>query len=206
MREIYKKSVIPVYLTGFSWLIYTLLFPLYELTHFIIATVVAVALYFVSSALIPSKKVYVKEEAPKTGIPQVDELIARGRMYVSELEKLGTVVGNSEMSADVERIIKTSGRMFSLAAKNPDLAGRLNPFMDYYFPTLIKLLDTYMELSWQPQAGVNITAAKGKIDGVTGTIADAFDKALDNMYSDTALDITADIAALKNIITVEGLG
>lgn len=205
MIEIKQKSVIPIYSTGLVWLIYSLIFPLYEYLHLLIAAALSIAVYFILSAIIPKKTVMVKEEVQKTGIAQVDALITKGQSYITELERLDCEINNVKISGDITKITSSSGRLFEFITKNPDLSGRLKTFMDYYFPTLINLLSSYADLEAQPSAGSNISGAINKIENIMDTIVNAFDKQLDNMYSDKALDISADIEVLKNIIQSEGL-
>ena len=47
MREVRKKSVVPIYGVGAVWVIYCLFFPLYKLWHFIILAVLSVAAWLV---------------------------------------------------------------------------------------------------------------------------------------------------------------
>jgi len=206
MKKVTVKSVIPIYLTAVVWLIYSLIFPLDAFWHFLVATVVSLAAYFVSSALIPKKTVMVKEIIPKTGIPGADAVLSAGQMYIAELQKLNGAIDNASITGNIERIIRKSNRMFAAAAKTPDLAVKLTPFTDYYFPLLIKFLDSYIELTAEPQAGDVVMTMIDKIIGVTDTIAGAFDSASNAMFADKALDLTADIEALKQIIVSEGLG
>jgi len=202
MKEVTEKSIIPVYLVGLSWLIYSLVFPLHDFRHYLIATALSAAVYFASSALIPKKTVYV---TMKTGIAQVDELVSAFLAHTAELEKIAALITNEDITATITKITAAGGKMSAMAAKKPDLAGRLVPFADYYFPTLLKLLNAYTELSENLNAGGNVAASRDKIEGVLGTISAAFTNALNNMYADTALDITAEIDALNNIIVSEGL-
>jgi len=205
MKKVFGKSVIPIYLFAFFWLIYSIAFPLYALWHFLIAAALSAAVYIVSSILI-SKRMPDAEIIIKTGIPQADAILSAGRMYTAELGKLNAAIDNSSITNNVKAIIAKSERMFVSVSKNPDLIVKLNPFTDYYFPLLIKFLDSYIELTSEPQAGDVVMAMREKITGVTDTIKKAFDNASDAMFADKALDLSADIEALKQIIVSEGLG
>jgi hypothetical protein len=55
-------------------------------------------------------------------------------------------------------------------------------------------------------SGTNIDGTKGKIEDMMATICTAFDKQLDALYGEEALDISTDIKVLENMLAQEGLG
>lgn len=205
MKEIKIKSVIPIYLTGAAWLLYSFFFPLYKYYHLLIAAAVSFAIYMIASALLPKRTIFVKDEIPRTGDPSIDDLISKGEMYIEEFEKLSIQINNEKISGDISKIVATSKKMLDVISKTPDLSGRMKTNMDYYFPTVIKLLDSYVDLTAQESDANNILESIIKIEGIMDTVVNAFSKQLDNLYSDKAIDISADVEVLKNIISSEGL-
>ena len=77
--------------------------------------------------------------------------------------------------------------------------------MNYYLPTSLKLLNSYISLKEQSISGDNIHKTVSNIEGMLSTIADAFEKQLDNLFADQALDISTDITVLEGMLTQEGL-
>ena len=77
--------------------------------------------------------------------------------------------------------------------------------MNYYLPTLLKLLNSYIRLSSEGGSGTNVSDSMERIKNVLSTIADAFDKQLDNLFMPEALDISTDIKVLEGILSKEGL-
>ena len=73
-------------------------------------------------------------------------------------------------------------------------------------PTLEKLMNTYIELSAQKIKGENITKTLTGIEAILDTIEPAFERQLDNLYEDQAIDISADITVLEGMLDSEGLG
>ncbi len=55
-------------------------------------------------------------------------------------------------------------------------------------------------------SGVNIDGTKGKIETMMDTVVAAFDKQLDALFGDEALDISTDITVMENLLAQEGLG
>ena len=54
-------------------------------------------------------------------------------------------------------------------------------------------------------SGENIDGAMGKIETMMDTVVRAFDKQLDALFADEALDISADITVMENLLAQEGL-
>ena len=54
-------------------------------------------------------------------------------------------------------------------------------------------------------SGENIDGTMGKIESMMGTVVRAFDKQLDALFGDEALDISTDITVLENLLAQEGL-
>ena len=77
--------------------------------------------------------------------------------------------------------------------------------MNYYLPTTLKLLNAYDRMGEAGVSGANINGARGKIETMMDTIVSAFDKQLDALFADEALDISTDITVMENLLKPEGL-
>ncbi len=55
-------------------------------------------------------------------------------------------------------------------------------------------------------AGANIDGTMGRIDAMMDTVVEAFDRQLDALFADEALDISTDITVLEQMLAQEGLG
>ena len=77
--------------------------------------------------------------------------------------------------------------------------------MDYYLPMTVKLLNAYAEMDRQPVQGENIRKSKQEIDSTLDTLNQAFEKLLDSVFEDTAMDVSSDISVLNTLLAQEGL-
>ena len=68
----------------------------------------------------------------------------------------------------------------------------------------LKLLNSYQRLSSQSVKGENITSTMFNIAGMMHTVADAFEKQLDSLFSEEAMDISADITVFETLLKQEG--
>jgi hypothetical protein len=68
----------------------------------------------------------------------------------------------------------------------------------------VQLLRRYQELERQG-SGSNVTSALEKIRAMLSTVEAAYQKQLDNLYEAQAMDITADIRVMEQMMAAEGL-
>ena len=57
----------------------------------------------------------------------------------------------------------------------------------------------------QPIQGETIQASKKEIDATLDTLNLAFEKLLDSVFQDTAMDVSSDISVLQTLLAQEGL-
>ena len=88
----------------------------------------------------------------------------------------------------------------------PAKLSQIRKFMNYYLPTTLKLLNAYDRMDSTGVSGDNISGTKGKIEDMLTTICTAFDKQLDALYGEEALDISTDITVMEQMLAREGLG
>ena len=81
----------------------------------------------------------------------------------------------------------------------------MRKFLDYYLPTSLKLLKTYAELEAQGVEGENITESKRRIEQTMDTLVHAFETQLDKLFQEDALDVSADIDVMENMLRADGL-
>ena len=96
-------------------------------------------------------------------------------------------------------------RIFQRAEAHPEIIPDLKKLMDYYLPMTVKLLNAYAEMDRQPVQGENIRKSKQEIDSTLDTLNQAFEKLLDSVFEDTAMDVSSDISVLNTLLAQEGL-
>ena len=220
MKMVRKGSPAKFYITAVAALLYALSAPLYEPQHFVIFAAVLVLVFLVSGALFKGKKEFVpvepekpkeeprkqpeKEEKSHTGNPEVDKIIDEGREYLKKLRAADDAIPDEALSEDITRMERASADIFRFIADHPEKAPQIRKFMNYYLPTTLKLLNSYQRLSQQSVKGENITSTLFNIAGMMHTVADAFEKQLDALFSEEAMDISADITVFETLLKQEG--
>ena len=226
MKLVRTGSPAKYYITGIAALLYALNGPMTEPANFAVFAIVIALVFFLSGALFKGKKQFVPIEAEKpqpkpepvpepkkepepekksrTGNPEVDKIIDDGYGYLRQLRAANDAIPDEALSADIDRMERASADIFNYIAKHPEKAPQIRKFMNYYLPTTLKLLGSYEHLSKQSVKGENITYTMFNIAGMMHTVADAFEKQLDSLFTDEAMDISADITVFETMLKQEG--
>ncbi|MCI9273516.1 MAG: hypothetical protein HFE39_06110 [Clostridiales bacterium] len=189
--------------------LYILLFPLSQWYDFLILGLLTLSVFLLMLHFFPGKKRKVKrEEKAKlkpTGNREIDKMIVEGNKMLEEMRQANVAIENEEISNEISKLEKTTEKIFRYVAENPKKASQIRKFMNYYLPTTLKLLHSYDRLSEQEIDGENITGTMHNIEGIMHTIVLAFERQLDYLFQDEAMDIATDITVLEGMMAQEGL-
>ena len=138
-------------------------------------------------------------------LPQVQEVLDKGNAFIAEIRRCNDLIPGFEISEKISRIELIVQRIFERAASHPEIIPDLKKMMDYYLPMTVKLLNAYADMDAQPVQGETIRASKREIEQTLDTLNLAFEKLLDSVFEDTALDVSSDISVLQTLLAQEGL-
>ena len=211
-----KRSVAPIYLVAALWLGWSLLGSLYLLRHFIACALVSMAVYVVGKAIWPDTTYTVqeepavqtkpeKEEKKTTGDAELDRIVEEKDKAIAEMCRLDEAIEDEKISSQIRHLEEVTGKIVTHVVENPGQKSQISRFLNYYLPTTLKLLNAYDRMDEAGVSGVNIDGTKGKIEDMMDTICTAFDKQLDALFGDVALDISTDITVMENLMASEGL-
>ena len=230
MSYVKKRSVLPVYFVGLTWLVWSMVGPLYRPSHFIMAALASAVAYYVGKMLFPDKGYEVQgqgyaqaqyqyqaqtqpqpaprqETRPKsTGNAEIDALLDERAKAVSEMRRLNDSIKDPKISAQITQLETTTGKIIDAVVEKPSKLPQIRKFMNYYLPTTLKLLNAYDRMDATGVSGANIDGTKGKIEDMLDTICVAFSRQLDSLYGEEALDISADIKVMEQMLAQEGIG
>ncbi len=137
--------------------------------------------------------------------PEVRKVIEQGETFVCKIRQCNDAIPGEEISAKISRMELIVARIFDRVEQNPACVGDIRKLLEYYLPTTVKLLEAYEEMDAQPVYGENIQTAKKEIEATLDTLNAAFEKLLDNLFQDTAWDVSSDISVLNTMLYQEGL-
>lgn len=137
--------------------------------------------------------------------PEVRKVLEQGETFVYKIRQCNDAIPGEEISAKISRMELIVARIFDRVEQNPACVGDIRKLLEYYLPTTVKLLEAYEEMDAQPVYGENIQTAKKEIEATLDTLNAAFEKLLDNLFQDTAWDVSSDISVLNTMLYQEGL-
>lgn len=200
------KVINPAYFVGVAWIVYSLFFPIYLMSHVLIASAVSLVVYFAARLLLPTRTIIVPITQKGFIDAHCEAVIEAGNGYLDKLSKYNGMIPDSALMSQICEITDISRQMLVYTAKNPSLTIEMSNFIDYYYPTTLKLLDTYCDMNSQEIKSGSVNDIMGKISSVMSAVVAGFKKQLDKMYENKALDVKTDISVLKNVLDSEGLG
>lgn len=142
---------------------------------------------------------------------QQDEAAARAQAQsqedaiLQEIRQINEDIPDEAMSAKISRIEEITAKILAYQKSHPNREGQLRPFLNYYLPTTLKILRAYAQLEAQGVEGENITAATARIEGMMDQVVAGFEKQLDKLFQNDAMDITSDVEVLENMLKKDGL-
>lgn len=145
------------------------------------------------------------QPSQKARDPQIQEVLDRGNEFLRQIRRCNDAIPGEEISGKISRIELLVQRIFQRAQVHPEIIPDLKKLMDYYLPMTVKLLSAYADMDAQPVQGENIQTAKREIEDTLDTLNLAFEKLLDSVFQDTAMDVSSDISVLQTLLAQEGL-
>lgn len=135
----------------------------------------------------------------------LEQMLADGRAYIAQMHHANIAIEDPKVSDQIYRLEHTAGKIFDYVAAHPHKAPQIRRFMNYYLPTLLKLLRSYDTLEDQGIRGDHISDAMERIERLLETITLSFEKQLDQLFQDEAMDISTDIKVMESMLAMEGL-
>ena len=205
MKKIVHKPAAPIYAAAVVWILYALLFPLYRVGHFALCAAASAAVYLIARLFCRDVVEEVEEKPEPTGNAELDKMISDGNLAIAEMKRLNESIKDEKISRQIDRLEEISGKIFDCVKASPEKLPQIRKFMNYYLPTTLKLLNAYDRMGSQCVSGENISGTMERVENMMGTIVTAFERQLDGLFGDQALDISTDITVLENMMAREGL-
>ncbi|MBP1736542.1 MAG: hypothetical protein H6Q60_423 [Oscillospiraceae bacterium] len=136
---------------------------------------------------------------------QTPEQAKDDQSALQEIRQLNDAIEDEEMSRKIDRIGEITAKILDYQRKNPGKDSQLRSFLNYYLPTTLKILHAYAQLESQGIEGQNISSAKERIEGMMDKVVEGFEKQLDMLFQNDAMDITSDVSVLEQMLKKDGL-
>ena len=195
-------SGLPFIAAGAVWFILALILPVYKL-YALIITAAAAAAAFVLLTLRRRKQIAELPPAPAVKV-RADELAEKIDRCRDTLLSQQPKIKNETVSAAAGSIARTMDLIADELERDPKDRNKVRKLANHYTAMITGLVDKYIQLESQAVEGENISSSMKRIEeGLTGA-DDALKRILDDMFSDDAMEVSADITVLEQLLKTEG--
>lgn len=132
------------------------------------------------------------------------EMMARGRSQLQIIKEANDAIAGEVISRKISRLEHVIQRIFESVELHPEQMEEMGRFMEYYLPTSVKLVTAYRDFDRIEVEGENVVSAKHEIEETLDTINAAFERLLDDLYQDAAIDISTDASVLQTMLKKDG--
>ena len=136
---------------------------------------------------------------------ELHSMVAEGMEYIRHLRDLNDRIEGKAISEKLYRLENLLKEIFDRVQEHPEQMHRMHKLMDYYLPTMLKLVEQYAEFDEISSPGDDILDAKKEIEKTLDMINQAFVTLLNNLFQDAAFDASADAQVLQTMLAKEGL-
>ncbi len=134
------------------------------------------------------------------------QLQQTGGGYLQELRDRKTRIRTPEVSEKLDRLELLLSRIFVCIKEYPENISQADRLMEYYLPSVMKLIRVYEDMEKQPIQSVNIIKTRMEIAESLDTVNQALEAMYDDMFQDVAMDISSDIKVLETMLAKDGWG
>ena len=138
--------------------------------------------------------------------PAVQAVIRDGKLAMSEMNRLYGSIRNDDVRRKINELMVVSDKIIQDAREDESDVPQIRKFLDFYMPTTLKLLNAYDRMDAVEVEGETIGHSKQSIEEMLDTTIAAYKKQLDALFGNQAMDIDAEIRAMKGMLDREGLG
>lgn len=138
-------------------------------------------------------------------VEKKEECLSRSERILRQIRADNDLIADEEVSAKIDRIEDLTRKIFAILDEYPEKEKQLSSFLNYYLPTTLKALESYARLEAQGVETKTIRDTKQKINGMLDELCDGYEKQLDKLFENDAVDITADIEVMRKMMQRDGL-
>ena len=109
-------------------------------------------------------------------------------------------IADAVLSEKIDHLETVADKIFREVEEHPEKQQQAATFLNYYLPTTLKLLDSYAKFEEAGIEGENLSRAQERIEETMDALIKGFDKQLDDLYRNEAMDIDSDIRVMENML------
>ena len=153
------------------------------------------------------------EDIPKDSQPVIEQELKidqkamdnKAKKQIVLLKDYNEKIPDEKVSQDIEAIIHLIEAIMEYLEKYPSQASSMNKFLDYYLPTVMKLLEVYQLYDEIPNLSEDMKATLIRIEDSLESMKQALNKKIEQFYQEESMVTGANIAMLNTLLHQDGL-
>jgi len=130
----------------------------------------------------------------------INDILNKANNYIYDMSSRSRAITDEDLCNQVNILIDIANQVYDFVEKEHEKARLVRQFTNYFLPTTVELLTSYLEIQNQTVKTDSMIESMEKIKDMMKIIETAFKKQLDTVYSDKALDVSIEIDVMKGII------
>ncbi len=120
------------------------------------------------------------------------------KTYLKKLNQFTFRLENKKLVDELKIIILDLDKMIKVVSDNPRKYKRANKYLNYYPETTIKILEQYDKIEDNRLQGSEAVSFMRKVEGLILQIRNAYEKGLNDLYSDDIQDSSVELKVLES--------
>ena len=204
-KEKVMPAGLPLLAAGGTWFVLALILPVYKLLPLLACAVAAIAVFAVLNG---KRKAQIAKLPPAPAVKvRAEELAKKLDVCRDMLRERESKLADENVRRHVHSMSTTLDLIADEVEKDPKDRNKVRKLANHYGDMIIGLVDKYILLEEQAKVaseGGNVTETLAKIRDGLASADDALKKVLDDLFSDDAMEVSADINVLEQLLKTEG--
>lgn len=198
---------LPFLAAGAVWFVFAMILPVYKLIPLLVCAFAAIG---VLAALSAVRKAQIAKLPPAPTVKvRAEEMAKKLDICRDRLLELEPQIQGTKVSTLAGSLADCLDRIADEVERDPKDRNKVRKLANHYTDMIVGIVEKYVQLEKQVAAvsnGENVTSAMKQIeDGLTNAET-ALRKLLDDLFSDDAMEVSADINVLEQLLKTEGEG
>ena len=189
---------------GAAWFVLAMILPVYKLIPLIVCAVGAIAVFTVLSS---KRKAQLSKLPPAPTVKvRAEEMAKKLDIYRDQLASQALRIADAETARTVRALSTTLDLIADEVESDPKDRNKVRKLANHYCQMIADLVDKYILLEAQEGAaaeGGNIAATLQKIRESLDSAEAALKKLLDDLFGNEAMEVSADINVLEQLLKTE---
>ena len=147
-----------------------------------------------------------KKAAPAAAKPETLTKSESGQYYQAVLiSGFKFRISNPTICEKLDLLAARTQAIFEYLDRHPTKRKNARMFENHYFPTTVKILESYANFEKSGVRGENVDAAMGQVEQVLDTLIQCYEKQLDCLYADEAMNVAVEVKVMEDLLAKDGL-